>query len=324
MNNYSKISVYECYKLASNMKYDDYKKLTEEQKANIKIKLEKYMTSLINDYNKSFNYVNHENLKNSYMSLKEEHKLIALREKQFLNSEKLFWKLYNLYKHYRVYVKDKNTLKELFNTLYNISIKQSILTTELYEDYYFKLNKIYFDEEIPYNYKTTAEFFLKLTEYNNGLPIYVILSDYENYKTQHNIDFEPKQIDISLHIDLEKTEKTQKENLDFYQDNNSYFIAHEILQLTDEYKKLPNKLKTLYKKLAIKHDTKPLYEKNYFLNNLLNKKYFLLTEKNKSKEHYTNRINKLYDLNSDFLNAWLIYEQDPSIYETKPRKKLYF
>ena len=317
-NNYSKLSIYSCYYTIKNIKYEEYINLTEEQKTNIKTKLNKYMTTLINDYNKSFDYINHENLKNCYMSLEEEHKLIALREKQYLNSEKIFRRIYDLYKLYRSYIKDTTILKELFITIYNITLKQSYLTTELYKIYYLRLNTIYFKEEIPYNYKTIADFFLILTENNNALPLYILMTDYEKYKIQYNIDYEPLIKNIEIDIDIRKTEQEEyKENLDFYQDNKSYFLAHEILEMTNEYDKLPIKLKTIYKHLAHLHNTKPLYEKNYFLNNLLNKEYFFLTEKNIKK--HKNTINELYNLNQDFLNVYLMYKQDPSIYEPKPK-----
>lgn len=319
-NNYSKLSIYCCYKVIKNINHEDYINLTEEQKTDIKNKLNKYMTSLINDYNKSFDYVNHENLKNCYMSLEEEHKLISLREKQYLNSDKLFCKIYELYKLYRIYIKDTNILKELFINIYNITLKQSQLTTELYKIYYLQLNTIYFKEEIAYNYKTIADFFLQLTELYNALPINYLLEDYEKYKTKYNIDYEPLIKNIEVDINLKKTEQEEhKENLDFYQDNNSYVLAHHILDMFKEYDKLPIKLKTIYKNLAHLHNTKPLYEKNYFLNNLLNKEYFFLTQKNIKKRE--NAISELYNLHPAFLNIWLMYNQDPNLYEPKPRIK---
>jgi hypothetical protein len=284
--------------------------------------MNKNIYNLLDKLNKSFDFVNHENLKNSYMSIEEEHKKITSREKQFNRRQNIFIELYKCFECTITYLKNnkddltlnaKFHIKDLYKLFYNSLLLHSNLTNELYEDYYFKLNTIYFKCEIPYNYKTTAEFFLQLTEHKNTNAI--IFNDYIKSLLNNNIAFEPLIKDYpNPNIDIAITE--DKNEADLYQDNKSYGTAHNILDLIKQYEKLPTKLKNKYKQLANHYNIKPLYNKNYFLNSLENKFYYVAFELRP-----TNRLIDLYSLYPHYETTYLMFLQDPSLYQPKPRPK---
>lgn len=304
------------YNRITNIKYNEYLTLTTEQIKIIKKQLQFFIKTLSDNLNKSFDFVNHQNLKNCYLSLDEEHKQLITREKQFIKRQKFFHELYKCFKCYRAHLTDetdKDNLKELFKMMYSITLTHVKLTIELYEEYYFKLNTIYFKEEIPYNYKTLAEFFLEITEFNNSNPstFNSLINDF----TEYNIDYDPPFKDpIKNNIDLDITE--DKYEADFYQDNKSYATAYNILDLINKYDKLPTKLKTKFKNLAEFYNIKPLYNKNYFLNSLENKFYYISFKLKK-----TDNIHKLYRLYPHYETTYLMYEQNPSLYEP-PQKNI--
>jgi hypothetical protein len=305
-------------------KYINLSKFTNEEFNNLNLQQKKVIThhtfyKLTDNLNNSFDFINHENLKNCYLHKEEEIKDRTLREKQFIKRQNIFEDLeksYNYYKHYLEKEKENNkdALKELFKSFYNSNITHYKLTNELYEDYYFKLNTIYFKHEIEYNYKTLAEFFLKLTEYNNenGCTFYKLLEVMTNYNIEYDTDIIKK---TECKIDLSITE--DKGEADLYQDNKSYGTAHIILDLINAYDKLPTKLKTYYKKWAELYNIKPLYNKNYFLNKLENKFYYISFPLRKINR--LSDINELYKLYPQYETTELIYEQDPSYYEPKPK-----